>query len=220
MSAKTLSELHEKLDEQIELQKKNWKSFIYAQSKGYYQGFEKIGIDGWLPTEKRFESYKIKKYLTKEMAVLDIGSNCGFFSIFTSDHIKKIDGVEINPYLINISNLTKGFLNNNNSFFHNSSFEDFQITEKYDMIFSFGNDSTIDQNTKFNFHQYIEKIITSLKKGGLLIFVAQAADMMPDTKFLPKLKFLEKKFEIIENRLVKSEYPVNVPERFLLILKK
>ena len=61
MSVKTLNELHQKLDEQIELQKKNWKSFIYAQSKGYYQGFDKIGIDGWLPTEKRFESYKIKK---------------------------------------------------------------------------------------------------------------------------------------------------------------
>ena len=220
MSIKTLSELHEKLEEQLELQKKNWKSFIYAQSKGYYQGFEKIKVDGWLPTEKRFESYEIKKYLTKEMSVLDIGSNCGFFSIFASDYVKKIDGVEINPYLIKISELTKEFLNNNNSFFHNSSFEDFKIIEKYDIIFSFGNDSTIDQNTKFNFHEYIEKILSNLKDNGLLIFVAQAADMMPDTKFLPKLKFLEKNFKIIENKLVKSEYPVNVPERFLLILKK
>jgi hypothetical protein len=58
-----------------------------------------------------------------------------------------------------------------------------------------------------------------LNDDGLLIFVAQAADMMPDTKFLPKLNFLEKNFDIIENRLVKSEYPINVPERFLLILK-
>ena len=220
MSIKTLSELHEKLEEQLELQEKNWKSFIYAQSKGYYQGFEKIKVDGWLPTEKRFESYEIKKYLTKEMSVLDIGSNCGFFSIFASDYVKKIDGVEINPYLIKISELTKEFLNNNNSFFHNSSFEDFKIIEKYDIIFSFGNDSTIDQNTKFNFHEYIEKILSNLKDNGLLIFVAQAADMMPDTKFLPKLNFLEKKFKIIENRFVESEYPVNVPKRFLLILKK
>jgi len=220
MSVKTLNELHQKLDEQIELQKKNWKSFVYAQSKGYYQGFDKIGIDGWMPTEKRFESYKIKKYLTKDMSVLDIGSNCGFFSIFTSDYVKKIDGVEINPYLIKISDITKEFLNNNNSFFYNSSFEDFKSKEKYDVIFSFGNDSTIDQNTKFNFHEYIEKILSSLKDDGLLIFVAQAADMMPDTKFLSKLNFLEKNFKIIENRLVKSEYPVNVPERFLLILRK
>ena len=37
------------------------------------------------------------------MSVLDIGSNCGFFSIFASDYVKKIDGVEINPYLIKIS---------------------------------------------------------------------------------------------------------------------
>lgn len=220
MSTKTLSELHQKLNEQLELQKKNWKSFIYAQSKGYYQGFEKIEVNGWLPTEKRFESYEIKKYLTKEMSVLDIGSNCGFFSIFTSDYVKKIDGVEINPYLIRISELTKEFLNNNNSFFYNSSFENFKIIEKYDVILSFGNDSTIDQNTKFNFNEYIEKILLNLKDNGLLIFVAQAADMMPDTKFLPKLNFLEKKFKIIENRLVDSEYPVNVPKRFLLILKK
>ena len=220
MSAKTLDELHQKLDEQLELQQKNWKSFIYAQSKGYYQGYEKIKIDGWLPTEKRFESYELEKYLSKEMSVLDIGSNCGFFSIHTSNYVKEIDGVEINPFLVSISNITKEFLGTNNCTFYNSSFEDFFVLKKYDVIFSFGNDSTIDKNTKFNFQEYIEKIISLLKDGGLLIFVSQAADMLPKSKFLPKLQYLEQNFKILKNTFVKSEYPVNIPERYFVVLSK
>jgi len=220
MSVKTLDELDLKFKEQLELQNEHWKSFIYAKSKGFYQGFKKIEIDGCRPTETRFKSYQIKKYFTKNMSVLDIGSNCGFFSIYASDYVKDIDGVEINPYLVSISNLTKEFLGNTNSFFYNQSFEDFKIEKKYDVIFSFGNDSTIDKNTKFNFHEYVQKILSLLKDNGLLIFECQAADMVPKTKFLPKLNYLEKHFKILENKLVKSEYPVNVPERFFLILKK
>ena len=49
-----IEELHTKLQHHLDEQAKNWKSFIYAQEKGFYQGFEEIEIDGWRPTEKRF----------------------------------------------------------------------------------------------------------------------------------------------------------------------
>lgn len=75
----TLNQLHEKLQKHLNDQSKNWASFIYAQQKGFYQGFDEIKIDGCRSTEKRFEQYNIEKYLSKQKPALDIGCNCGFF---------------------------------------------------------------------------------------------------------------------------------------------
>ena len=38
--------------------------------------------------------------------------------------------------------------------------------------------------------------------------------------FDPKRKVFEEFFNLLEERMVKSEYPVNVPERRFLVLKK
>lgn len=215
-----LQELHKKLQKHLEDQSRYWKSFVYAQDKGFYQGYEEIGIDGWRPTEKRFERYNIMKYLQKNKLVLDIGSNCGFLSLYVSKYVDHVAGVEINPYLVNIANDTKQYLKIENAMFHCSSFEDFKTIEKFDIIFSLANDSTIDGNTKFNFIEYIKKILSLLKNNGFLMFENQAQDQMEPSKFLPKLTILKKYFNIIEERTVQSEYPVNVPTRTFLVLRK
>ena len=213
-------ELHKKLREHLDMQSKEWKTFIYAQDKGFYQGFDEIKIEGCRPTEKRFKMYKIENYMSKDRLVLDIGSNCGFVSLFASRYFGHIDGVEINPYLVAIANDAKNYLKIKNAAFHCSSFEKFKIDKKFDVIFSFANDSTIDENTKFNFKEYIQKILFLLKSHGLLIFESQAEDMMEKNMFSPKLEILEKYFNVLEKRKVKSDYPYNVPERWFLVLKK
>lgn len=215
-----LKELHSKLQHHLNEQTKNWKSFIYAQEKGFYQGFEEIDIDGWRPTEKRFKEYDIEKYLSTDITVLDIGCNCGFFSLYSARFVKQIDGVEINPYLIAIANDVKEYLHQTNAYFFANSFEDYNTDKTYNVIYSFANDSTIDKNTKFNFEEYIEKINSLLKMNGFLIFESQAADNMPPEKFNPKFEYLKRKFKIVEDRIVHSEYPVNVPNRIFLILQK
>ena len=110
MQNKNLEQLHTKLRQHLENQKSGWKSFVYAQKKGFYQGFKEIVIDGARSTELRFSEYNIKKYLTKEKKSLDIGSNCGFFTLFVSKYLDSIKRVEINPYLVNVANDTKEFL--------------------------------------------------------------------------------------------------------------
>ena len=215
-----LNFLHKKLFECIDAQEKNWDSFIYAQEKKFYQGFDEIGVDGCRSTERRFNEYNILRYLSKEKNALDIGSNCGFFTLHASRFLKSIEGVEINPYLVRISNYAKEYLGIKNSEFHNLSFESFKSEKKYDVIFSFANDETIDGNTKFNFCEYIMKISSLLKNGGLLIFESQAIDAVVTKKFEPKLKVLNENFTIIEDRMVKSEYPIKVPERRFLIFRK
>jgi predicted TPR repeat methyltransferase len=216
----TLNELHKKLEGHLNQQSKNWDSFIYAQEKGFYQGFDAIQIDGCRSTEKRFEQYNIQKYLSKNKSALDIGSNCGFFSLYVSKFLETITGIEINPYLTSIASDTQEFLAINNANFISSKFEKFLTDKKFDIVFSFANDSTIDSNTDFNFEEYVAKIINLLKDDGLLIFESQAIDIMIPQKFEPKMEIIKQFFTILENRNVKSEYPLNVPERLFLILKK
>ena len=216
----TLNELHNKLEEHLSQQSKNWDSFIYAQEKGFYQGFDAIQIDGCRSTEKRFEQYNIQKYLSENKSALDIGSNCGFFSLYVSKFLESITGIEINPYLTSIASDTQEFLEIDNANFVSSKFEKFSTDKKFDIIFSFANDSTIDSNTDFNFEEYITKIIHLLSDNGLLIFESQAIDIVIPQKFEPKMEILKQFFTILENRNVKSEYPLNVPERLFLILKK
>ena len=215
-----LDSLHSKLQGHLDRQEKEWEHFIFSKEDGgFYQGLDEIKITGSRSSEKRFEEYEILEYLSKDKSVLDIGSNCGFFSIYVSKFVDKIFGVEINPYLIAISNDVKNYLNIKNANFVNSSFEEFKFDKKFDMIFSFANDSTIDGNTKFNFSEYIGKIKNLLKEDGLLIFESQAIDSVVTEQLDKKIDYLKKDFIILKRKKVSSEYPKNVPFRDFLILK-
>ena len=216
---KNLEELHSKLKKHLEEQNIKWNHFIYAKQDGFYQGLDEIKIKGSRSSEKRFEEYNIEKYLSKDKAILDIGSNCGFFSIFISRFVKNVVGVEINPYLVSIANDTQNYLNITNAAFLSSSFEEFQTNKKFDIICSFVNDSTIDDNTKFSFKEYIKKIKSLLTSDGLLIFESQAIDSMIEEQFSEKFSYLEKTFLVLEKKKINSEYPKNVPLRDFLILK-
>jgi len=215
-----LETLSKKLNKHLENQDKNWTSFIFSKNKKYYQSFLALNIDGERSTENRIKQYKLNSYLSHEKTALDIGCNSGFFSLIISDNLKKIDGVEINPFLIDMGNEVKQFINNTNCSFFVTSFEKYFSDKKYDLIFSLANDETIDGNTKFTFEEYIEKIFHLLLRNGILIFESQAADAYNKNKFKPKLEFLLEKFNILEERIVSSEYPINVPNRIFMILKK
>ena len=215
-----LEELHSKLRAHLKDQNEKWEHFIYSKQDGFYQGLDEINIKGSRSSEKRFKEYDLTKYLSKNKTALDIGSNCGFFSIFISKYVQHITGVEINPYLVAIANDTKQYLRIVNTMFISSTFEDFKTNNKFDIIFSLANDSTIDDNTKFNFKEYVNKIKNLLNNDGILIFESQAIDSMISEQFEQKFNFLKLNFDVLERRKISSEYPVNVPMRDFLILKK
>lgn len=216
----SLEKLHSKLVEHIKDQQKNWKSFIYAQKDLFYQGFDEIGLKGCRSSEKRFFQYDIESYLDKNQKAIDIGCNCGFFTLLISKYVGHITGVEINPYLINIAKDTQHFLKIDNAEFHVSSFENFTSESKYDVVFSLANDETVDGNTKFSFNEYIEKIIQISNPRSLLIFETMSQDTYFPERFEPKLQFLKENFEILEDKIVESEYPVNVPKRRFFVFRK
>jgi len=212
--------LHSQLGKILDEQNKNWKHFTYAKKDGFYQGLDIIKINGARSTEKRFMSYNIENYLTEKTTALDIGCNCGFFSIYLTKFLHSVTGIDINPYMIDIANSVQNFLKINNSEFVFSSFENFETTQKFGIIFSLANDETIDGNTKFNFNEYVSKILSLLNDDGLLMFETMAQDTFEPKLFEPKLKILKTKFTILEDKLVDTEYPINVPQRRFLILKK
>ena len=111
---KDLEQLHSRLQGHLQEQNEKWEHFVYAKQDGFYQGLEEIDIKGSRSSEKRFQEYNITEFLSKEKKALDIGSNCGFFSIFISKYVKHISGVEINPYLTKIANETSDKSNNKN----------------------------------------------------------------------------------------------------------
>ena len=213
-------DLHSMLKNHLEDQSKKWPHFIYSKEQGFYQGFDKIGIVGSRSTEKRFNEYNIENLFSKNKNVLDIGSNCGFASLYTSEFVKNVIGVEINPFLVKISNETKVFLEIKNVKFICSAFEEYKTEEKFDIVYLFANDSTIDSNTTLNFDEYIDKIKKLLKDDGILIFEGQAIDSMISEQFEQKFNFLKLNFDVLEKRKISSEYPINVPMRDFLILKK
>ena len=80
-----LDELHVKLNQYLKDQSENWPHFIYSKEKGFYQGFDKIDLPGSRSTEKRFHEYDIFNYFSKKKKILDIGSNCGFVCLYSSE---------------------------------------------------------------------------------------------------------------------------------------
>ena len=86
----------------------------------------------------------------------------------------------------------------------------------FDSIGTYG----IDGNTKFSFREYIGKIIKLLKNDGLLMWETVSPDTYEPKRFQPKLDVLLEQFSILSDKMVKSEYPINVPERRFLVLSK
>lgn len=81
-------------------------------------------------------------------------------------------------------------------------------------------DFAIDNNTRFSFQEYIKKIVSLLNDNGILLFESQALDAMVPGAFEAKRRILDYFFKILEERMVESEYPLNVPKRIFLVLQK
>ena len=143
-----------------------------------------------------------------------------YAKIFNSQYSKNLNNPHIfcfktygSPYLLYCTKI-------NNVNYYTSSFEEFKPKHKYDLVFSLANDETVDGLTKFTFTEYVQKIVDLLNEHGILAFESQASDTYYIKKFEPKLEILKNNFHILEQRIVKSEYPANVPKRYFLILQR
>jgi cyclopropane fatty-acyl-phospholipid synthase-like methyltransferase len=177
-----ISELTEKLNK---LLIKKGKSF----GKGkFYQSYEPLEIIGQRPTEERFNQYNIKKILRPDFEVLDIGCNCGFFSLYVAKYVKEVHGIEPNRALCEAGRLVSNYSNVTSVKFFNKRWTEFKPPTSYDLILSLAAHKWV----KMPFEQYIVRCKSMLKPGGYF-FIESHHLTKYDTDWNRKLKFIESK---------------------------
>jgi 2-polyprenyl-3-methyl-5-hydroxy-6-metoxy-1,4-benzoquinol methylase len=186
---------------------------VFYTNNMFYQSFEKLQIDGQRPTTFRFFTYGLDKLLNKEYDVLDIGSNCGFFSLHISKYVRSVDGIEFNKELVDIANATKEYLKIDNCYFHYADFRQFIFTKKYNVILSFAVHYWIGMTMS----EYSLHLSDLLNDNGFVILESQDINTK-DEDFEDKInEFCKDRFKLIYGGkiMTNNDYP-----RFFKILLK
>jgi len=216
--------LHRRLRRHLAAQRAQWRN-PYSDNY-FYQGLERIGLHGGKPSEARLAKYGISDLLTTDLQVLDIGSNCGFWALSIAPFVKHVDGVELNPHLNAIAEDTKAFLAIRNATFHTADFGAFAPAKRYDRVFSLSNHQTIDGNSSLHFPQYVERIWSVMRDGGLLLFESHnvwgpgeggAGD---DGDLEEKFRLVSRYFTLLRYKMIECFYPADIDKLFAVFRKK
>ena len=154
----------------------------------------------------------------KDKTVLEIGCNAGFLALSISPSAKSVSGFDIAPHLIAIAEETKEFLKIDNVKFKTSSFEEFEISEPFDVVLSFANHSTYDGNTKQSIKDYFERCHKACKSDGLLIFESHPPKLEGEN--FPKVREAIEEFFSIQHESVLTEGTFLDKERTFIVAKK
>jgi SAM-dependent methyltransferase len=90
----------------------------------------------------------------------------------------RADGIDINPYMINIGRHCAEFLQVGDRVrLEAARFEDFKPANKYTAIFSFAVHWTDDEQHRPDFDQYLQRLHSLLADNGLLVFESHTLDV-------------------------------------------
>ena len=206
--------LHRKIQLELRKQKLEYPHFIFEQ--GYpYQALSSLGIYGVRHTERRFSDYGLIDLIGKDDRVLDIGCNCGFMLIYTCLRTGcSGDGVDINPYMINIGRHVAAFLGLSQQVnLYAQRFEEFKPQGQYSVIFSFAVHWTDDEQSRQDFDRYMAQLHELLTENGLLVFESHVLEFeTPD--FKEKMKRQRKFFSWSGSKILFNR------QRALFIMRK
>jgi SAM-dependent methyltransferase len=175
---KAFTKLHKNIDQEIKKQSKEYKNYKYFW--GYpYQALNLLNVFGWRNTEERYDNYEISKYTNFTDTLLDIGCNCGFFGILASYRTGcKVEGYDINPYMINIGKHCVDHLKLNEKIeLMAVPFQENTAANKYNVILSFAAHYTNDKQHRPDFFEFMKKLHTMLQNDGTLIFESHYHDI-------------------------------------------
>ena len=137
-----------------------------------YQCYERVGFKGmrW-SVEKRIREYGLEQFFNPNHAILDIGSNFGFFVAEFGLHCRLAHGIEPNSYLNKIGELTSEFIGVTDKVeFFDQMFDDFVNPVQYDTIFSLAAFFTGDGRERSTADSYFGKVNAMLNEGGHLFY--------------------------------------------------
>lgn len=170
--------LHRKIDVVLKRQRQEYGDYYYFYGQPY-QALSILGVYGERSTEERFEAYGLRELIKPTDRVLDIGCNCGFVALYTSFRTGcRADGVDINPYMIEIGNLCAEYLRVDDRVKLTAArIQDYQARAQYSVLFSFATHWTDDENYRVPLREHFERCAAYLETGGLLVFETHAADV-------------------------------------------
>ncbi len=148
-----------------------------------YQSYERIGFEGlrW-SVEKRIREYGLEKFFGPDAAILDIGSNFGFFVCEFALNCKLAHGIEPNPHLNKIGEITARHLGVADRVrFHDCFFDTFESDKKYDTVFSLAAFYTADGRERSTADDYFSKTNALLKPGGRVFYESTSYTKTPDS---------------------------------------
>ena len=160
------AEIHRLLDEEKQVNP------VSYNKEAPYQSYERIGFEGmrW-SVEKRIEEYGLDTFFTPGTAVLDIGSNFGFFVNEFALQCGTAHGVEPTPHLNAIGMTTAEYLGiADRVAFFNAPFEDFDNPVSYDTVLSLAAFFTADGRERSGAQAYFGKVANILKPGGRIFY--------------------------------------------------
>lgn len=209
---------------QLQLQHSQWP---HSYCHGYaYQGWERIGIAGIKPTEQRLALYDIDNLLGTGRRILDVGSNCGFLALELARCGHRVDGIELNPWLVGIANEVRGALDLAQAHFFVEDFQSFLPAEPYDAVFCLANHATIDGHSGLDFEHFTAKLFELLKPGGLLFFESHnvfgpgAGGPGDDGDLDRKLALAGRYFETLRHRMTPAFVPFHDVDKLFVILRR
>jgi SAM-dependent methyltransferase len=173
-----LTGLHRKIDGVLTRQRQEYGDYYYFYGQPY-QALGILGIYGERSTEERFEAYGLRELIKPTDRVLDIGCNCGFVALYTSFRTGcRADGVDINPYMIEIGNLCAEYLRVDDRVkLFAARIQDYEARAQYSVLLSFATHWTDDENYRVPLREHFERCAAYLEAGGLLVFETHAADV-------------------------------------------
>lgn len=153
------------------------KDYSYRNAFGkmkpfFYQTHPSLNINGARPTLVRIKNYEILQYVNNSSVVLDIGCNTGFFSLYLSQFVERIDAVEFDKSLHSIAMKTKLFLDVNNVNFYNQDIKKFNPNTKYDVVMSF----SVHQWVGIPIEDYLDFVQNFKKEDGILFIESHGND--------------------------------------------
>lgn len=208
----------------LEMQNRHWGK---PYCGGYaYQGYARIGLAGVKPTEERLEAYGFMPWLSAGMSVLEIGSNNGFMAIELAHHVRVVDALEYNPFLVEIGRITAEALGQRNVHFEVADFSTWKSHKRYEVVLSFANHCTIDGNLAVEFERFVARLWHLTCDDGLLLFESHnvfgpgAGAAGDDGDLDLKFDIMERYFELLDTKMTKAFVPSQDIDKLFVVLRR
>ena len=161
-----------------------------------YQGYEKLGLLGKRPTQKRFAAYGLGQFLDDGMSVLEMGCNNGFLSIEISERVRDVTSFDVDAAYVAIGKMVSAYLGRQNTDFRVSRAESFADDRTFDCVVA----CAVHGWVSISFQQFVAKILGFLKPGGLLLLESHELDCHPE--WAEQKRFLLGHFDLLRSGLI------------------